>query len=70
MPRKQESKWNLEEPTDADICVVIHYLDPDRTLETKGENNGALVMICFWVLILLLGCAASLWLYWRVLGTH
>ena len=70
MPRKQESKWNIEEPADADICVVIHYLDPDRTLDTKGENNSALVMICFWVLILLLGCVASLWFYWRVLGTH
>ena len=70
MPRKQELKWNLEDLTDVDICVVIHYLDPDQILETKGENNGALVMICFWVLILLLGGAASLWLYWRVLGVH
>jgi len=70
MPRKQGSEWNLEELTDADICVVIHYLDPDRILEAKDENNDALVMICFWVLILLLGCAVSLWLYGRVLGTH
>ena len=70
MPRKQESEWNLEELTDADICTAIYYLDPESIPETNAENNSALVMICFWVLILLLGCAASLWLYWRVISTH
>jgi hypothetical protein len=62
MPRKQESKWNLEELTDTDICVVIHYLDPHRIPETNGENHSALLMTCFWVLFTLLGSAGFLWL--------
>jgi hypothetical protein len=70
MARKQESNWNLEELTDAEICVVIQYLDPDRIPETNGENNSAALMTGVWVFLMLLGCAGFLWLCWRFLGTH
>jgi hypothetical protein len=68
MPRKQESKWNLEDLTEAEICAAIRYLDPDPTPETNGENNSAPFVVCVSLLVLLLGCIAFIWIYFRVLG--
>jgi hypothetical protein len=62
MSGKQESRWNLEELTAAEISAVIHYLDPNPIRETYGENKRAVFVICFCFLILLLSCAALLWL--------
>jgi hypothetical protein len=66
MPEKQESKWYLEELADVEISAFIRYLDPDSPPETNGENKSALFVICVSLLVLLLGCIALIWLYFRV----
>lgn len=68
MPREYESKRNLEEFSDADICVAIRYLDPDSHGATNREDAGAPVLICVTSLVLLLGCVALIWLFCRGLG--
>jgi hypothetical protein len=68
MSRKQETRWNLEELTDADICAVIQYLDPDLIPKTNDGSDFVLFVICLSFLIMVLGCAALLWLYCPVLG--
>jgi hypothetical protein len=65
MSRQQESKWNLDELTDADICTAIRYLDPDPIPGPNGENNPIVLVICLSFLVLLLGCVALLWLFSR-----
>lgn len=67
MQRKQESKWNLEDLTDADVWTTIHYLDPDSIPETNAKTNGTLFLVCFSILVLVSGFSALLSLYHRVL---
>jgi hypothetical protein len=68
MPRKQESKWNLEDLTDAEIYAAIRYLDPDPIPETNGKNNSIPFVVCVSLLVLLLGCVGFIWICFRVLG--
>jgi hypothetical protein len=68
MTRKQQSKWNLEELMDAEVCAAIRYLDPDSTGETNREEHNAPFVICVSLLVILLGCITFIWLYFRVLG--
>ena len=64
MPKKQESKWNIEEMTDPDIFDAIRYLEPDRA-GAGEQNNEAAFVICVTIVILLLGCLGLMWLYLR-----
>jgi hypothetical protein len=64
MPKKQESKWNIEEMTDPDIFDAIRYLEPDRAGANEQNDDTALV-ICATAVILLLGCLGFVWLYLR-----
>ncbi len=64
MAKKDESKWNIEDLTDAEICAAIRYLDRNLGSANEQEENSG-VVICVSLLILLLGCLVFLWLYWR-----
>jgi len=61
MPKKRESKWNIEELTDAEIHEAIRYLEsaPKRS---RGQGDATFV-ICVSLLILVLGCIGFIWLY-------
>jgi hypothetical protein len=54
MAKKYESKWNIDDLTDAEIYSAIRYLDPDP----KSGNEQSDV-ICAIILILLLGFLAA-----------
>ena len=55
MPRKQESKWNLQlqEPSDGDVYTAIRYPDPDAGVATNREDDKAPIVICVSLLVLL-----------------
>ena len=62
MAKKHDSKWNLEDLTDADVYAAIRYLEPGP--RTANEQNGdTAFVISFGLVILLLGCLAFMWLY-------
>jgi len=64
MAKKHESKWNIEDLTDPEICDAIHYLEPNSRRGTKASEDFS-VVICASLLILLLGCLGVMLLYWR-----
>ena len=64
MAKKYESKWNIEEMTDPDICDAILYLEPDPQYR-KQDNADTALVICLSVVILLLGLLGFMWLYYR-----
>jgi|GEM_PF-4261033 len=47
MAKKQESNWNLETLTDAEVYAAIRYLEPDPR-SANGQNN----VVCVAILIL------------------
>jgi hypothetical protein len=64
MAKKHESKWNIEDLSDAEIYDAIRYLETDLSSTTEQDNdNGAVICVCLY--ILLFGCLAFLWFYWR-----
>ena len=64
MPKKQDSKWNIDELSDPDIYGAIRYLEPDPMRRTQQEDETAFV-IGVTIVILLLGCLGFAWLYLR-----
>jgi len=64
MAKKHESKWNIEDLTEPEICEAIRYLEPNSTSGTE-EADDSCVVICVSLLILLLGCLGVMLLYWR-----
>ena len=64
MAKKYESKWNIEEMTDPDIYDAILYLEPDPQCRKQHKDDTAFV-ICFCVVILLLGLLGFMCLYYR-----
>jgi hypothetical protein len=65
MAKKYESKWNIEDLTDREICDAIRYLEPESRCEKKQNNDESAFVICFCVVILLLGFLGFMWLYSR-----
>jgi hypothetical protein len=69
MLTNQEPDWNIDDLTDTEIYAAIRYLEADpRTRDKQDANdpdkdNGG--VICVWLYILLLGCLAFVWFYWR-----
>jgi hypothetical protein len=69
MLTNQEPDWNLDDLADTEIYAAIRYLEADPGTEDKqdadgqGRDNGAVICVCLH--ILLLGCLAFLWVYWR-----
>jgi hypothetical protein len=64
MAKKHESNWNLDEMTDPDIYDAIVYLQPDPQYR-KLHNDDTAFVICFCVVILLLGLLGFIFLYYR-----
>jgi len=64
MSKKHESKWNIEDLTDPEIYDAIRYLEPEPICRKQEKDDTAFV-ICFCVVILLLGCLGFIWLLWR-----
>jgi hypothetical protein len=54
MAKKHESKWNIDDLTDAEIYAAIRYLDPNP--KSGDKQNG---VISATILILLLGFLAA-----------
>jgi hypothetical protein len=64
MSKKHESKWSIEEITDPDIYDAILYLEPDPEYRKQGNDETAF-LICFCLVILLLGFLGLVCLYYR-----
>lgn len=63
MSKKHESRWNLEELSDADIYNAILYLEPDPQCRKQHEDD--IFVICLCIVILLLGLLGLMCLYYR-----
>jgi len=63
MAKKHEPKWNIEDITDEEIYEAIRYLEPAP--RRKKEQNDEIPVICFCVVILLLGFLGFMCLYCR-----
>jgi hypothetical protein len=69
MLTNQEPDRNIDDLTDLEIYAAIRYLEADPRAEDKQDannqdkDNG--VVICVSLYILLLGCLAFVWFYWR-----
>ena len=57
----------VERMTDEQIASVIRYLDPDPDSE-RSEDDGTVLVICFSLLILLIGALPIIWLFLRTSG--
>ena len=64
MAKKYESKWNIEDLTDPEIYEAIRYLEPKQTTVNQQDDETAFV-ICFCVVILVLGFLGFMCLYYR-----
>jgi hypothetical protein len=64
MAKRSQSKWNIEDMTDPDIYEAIRYLDPKQTT-VNHPNDETAFMICFCLVILLLGLIGFTSLYYR-----
>jgi hypothetical protein len=62
MAKKHESNWNIEDTTDEGIYEAIRYLEPAPRIEK--EQNDEIAVICFCVVILLLGFLGFMCLYY------
>jgi hypothetical protein len=69
MLTNQEPDWNIDDLTDPEIYAAIRYLEADPRPEDKqdanDQNTDNGVVICVSLYIVLLGCLAFVWLYWR-----
>ena len=66
MSRKAKSKWDIEDPTDADILAAIRYLDGDSGGEFKYGEVSPGVMAFIALIILLVGGLALFLLHSRI----
>jgi hypothetical protein len=64
MANKYESKWNIEDLTDPEIYEAIRYLEPEQTTVNQ-QNDETGFVICFCVVIVVLGWLAFTCLYYR-----
>jgi hypothetical protein len=64
---KSELPVPVEHMTDEQIASAIRYLNPDPGSERSGDD-GTVLVICFSLLILLIGALAITWLFLRTSG--
>jgi hypothetical protein len=64
MAKKPESKWNIEDLTDPEIYEAIRYLEAEQATANEQNDDTAFVL-CFCVVILLLGFLGFMSLYYR-----
>jgi hypothetical protein len=62
--KKPESKWNIEDLTDAEIYDSIRDLEPDPIYRSQPNDSTAFV-ICIGLFIVILGCIAFMWFYYK-----
>jgi hypothetical protein len=69
MLTNQEPDRNIDDLTDPEIYAAIRYLEADPRPEDKqdanDQNTDNGVVICVSLYIVLLGCLAFVWFYWR-----
>jgi hypothetical protein len=69
MLANQEPDWNIDDLTDDEIYDAIRHLDPDPRTEDKqdadyqDQDNSVVICVCLYILVL--GCLAFMWFYWR-----
>ena len=69
MLTNQESDWNIDDITDAEIYAAIRYLESEsrnageQNSDGQGRDNSA--VICVFLYVALSACLAFLWFYWR-----
>ena len=54
---RNQSGWNIEDPTDAEVSAAIHYLDLDSSGENSAGSDSATPGIWLPLMILFLECA-------------
>jgi hypothetical protein len=64
MAKEHGPKWNVEDLTNKEIYDVIRYLETELTTANQRNNDTAFV-ICFCVVILLLGSLGFMSFYYR-----
>ena len=62
---RNQSRWNIEGLTDAEVSAAIHYLDSDSNGENGVGSDGATRGICLTMMLLFLECAVSALLYYH-----
>ena len=61
MPKKQESKWSIEELADAEIYAAIRYLEPKAV--DPNEQGGAAAFVMCGIFLILMGCLGFVLFY-------
>jgi len=59
---KNQSGWNIEDLTDAEVSAAIHYLDSDSSGENGAGSDSATRGMCLTLMIS--ECAAFILLYY------
>jgi hypothetical protein len=54
--------------TDEQIASAIRYLDPDPAGSERSGDDGTVLVICFSLLVLLIGALAIIWLFLQTSG--
>jgi hypothetical protein len=54
--------------TDEQIASAIRYLDPDPAGSERSCDDGTVPVICFSLLVLLIGALAIIWLFLQTSG--
>ena len=57
----------LNQKTDAEIALAIHYLDPEFAAKTTAKDTGTIIGISVTFLTLLAGALTYIYLYVRML---
>jgi hypothetical protein len=60
---RNQSSWNVEDLTDAEISGAIHYLDPDSSSENGAGSDNDTRGICLILMIFFFECAAVVLLF-------
>ena len=61
-----QSGWNIEDLTDAEVSAAIHYLDWDSTGENGAGSDSATRGVCLALMYLFLECAVFILLYYCI----
>ena len=67
LQEERELQLPVKQVTDEQIASVIRYLDPDPDSERSGDS-GTVLVICFSLLVLLIGALPIIWLYLKTSG--
>ena len=67
MARKSnQSDWNIEDLTDAEISAAIHYLDLDSRGKSGAGSDSDTRRICLTLMFLFLEWAVFILLYYHI----